>query len=233
MGSFLRYTHFLCDIHLVICDMDGLLLDTEILSEDSFRQASSMFDMAFNSDLFAALTGRSGSAHQQILIAYLPDEIDANSFDQLWKKIYYDNLAENVPVKLMAADFLRVIQQAAVPIAVATSTHTDKATEQLTRAGLMPFFDLIVGADQVSQAKPSPDIYKKVMATFNADAQQVMVLEDSNNGVWAGLTAGAKTVQIPDRLPPDPCFASCADYHKADSLADVIGALTVVTCETS
>ena len=68
------------------------------------------------------------------------------------------------------------------------------------------------------------------MTAFGVDSQNVLVLEDSNNGVRAGLAAGAKTVQIPDRLPPDPAFSASADYHKADSLAAVGRALKVVTC---
>ena len=90
--------------------------------------------------------------------------------------------------------------------------------------------DLITGGDQVSQAKPDPEIYQKVMTVFGVDSQQVLVLEDSNNGVRAGLAAGAKTVQIPDRLPPDPAFLDSPDYHKADSLAAVRSALSVETC---
>ncbi|MEC7191825.1 MAG: hypothetical protein VXW18_12035, partial [Pseudomonadota bacterium] len=50
MTSYLRYTHFLSDIHLVICDMDGLLLDTESLSENSFKRASSLFDLDFDTE---------------------------------------------------------------------------------------------------------------------------------------------------------------------------------------
>ena len=46
----------------------------------------------------------------------------------------------------------------------------------------------------------------------------------------AGLAAGAKTVKIPDRLPPDPIFYESANYHKTDSLAAVGRALKVVTC---
>ena len=132
----------------------------------------------------------------------------------------------------MAAEFLQNIQETGVPLAVATSSHTDKASDQLTRAGLALFLDLITGGDQVSEAKPSPEIYQRVMTAFAVDAQQVLVLEDSNNGVRAGLAAGAKTIQIPDRLPSDPAFSASADYHKATSLAAVISDLSVVTCET-
>ena len=230
MTSYLRYTHFLSDIHLVICDMDGLLLDTERLSEDSFRRASSLFDLDFDTELFAALTGLSGPAHRKILSAHLPDEVDVVAFERQWKQIYFDSLSEDVPVKPMAADFLKNIRQAAVPVAVATSSHTDKAIDQLNRAGLVPFLDLITGGDQVSQAKPNPEIYQRVITAFGVDSQQVLILEDSNNGVRAGLAAGANTIQIPDRLPPDPTFAASADYHKADSLAAVGRALKVVTC---
>ena len=92
--------------------MDGLLLDTERLSEDSFKQASSLFDLAFDTELFVALTGQSGQAHRQILANYLPGEIDAVAFDRLWKQIYHDSLSEDVPVKPMAEDFLQNIQQA-------------------------------------------------------------------------------------------------------------------------
>ena len=56
--------------------MDGLLLDTERLSEDSFRRARSLFDLDFDTELFAALTGLSGPAHRKILSTHLPDEVD-------------------------------------------------------------------------------------------------------------------------------------------------------------
>ena len=157
--------------------MDGLLLDTERLSEDSFRQASLLFDLSFDTELFSALTGQSGPAHRQILATHLPDEVDAINFDLHWKKIYHDSLSEVVPVKPMAAEFLQNIQETGVPLAVATSSHTDKASDQLTRAGLALFLDLITGGDQVSEAKPSPEIYQRVMTAFAVDAQQVLCLK--------------------------------------------------------
>ena len=51
----------------VICDMDGLLLDTERLSEQSFRACCEQFYLGFDAALFAELTGRAGPAHLRIL----------------------------------------------------------------------------------------------------------------------------------------------------------------------
>ena len=230
MADCLRYPHIPSDIHLVICDMDGLLLDTERLSEDSFRQTSTAFDVAFDERLFSALTGLSGSAHLPVLKAHLPGVIDAAAFDRHWKQIYHGSLAEHVPVMAGAAAFATCVSRAGLPFAVATSSRTDKATDQLSRAGLAPYFDLIIGGDQVEDAKPHPAIYHKVISSFGVEAAQVLVLEDSNNGVRAGLAAGANVVQIPDRLVPDPAFAGQPRYHRQDSLAAVRACLTVAAC---
>lgn len=229
MANHLVYPHFPSALRLVICDMDGLLLDTERLSEDSFRQTSTAFDLGFDDELFAALTGLSGPAHLPVLNAHLPGYIDAAAFDRAWKLTYHDSLAKDVPVMREAAAFVRFIHQAGVPLAVATSSRTDKATDQLTRVGLAAYFDVIIGGDQVKDAKPNPDIYHKVISSFQLSSDQVLVLEDSHNGVTAGLAAGAYVVQIPDRLPADPEFAHNPAYHTQPSLSYVQAHLTVAT----
>ena len=230
MATCFHYPHFSTALRLVICDMDGLLLDTERLSEDSFRQTSTAFRLSFDADLFAALTGLSGPAHLPVLAAHLPSQIDAAAFDKFWKQTYHNHLADEVPVIADAQAFVRFIHQAGVPVAVATSSRTDKAADQLSRAGLASYLDMIVGGDQVKQAKPHPEIYHKVISSFHLQADQVLVLEDSNNGVRAGLAAGANVVQIPDRLTPDPTFLDRACYHRQDSLSQLRSHLTVATC---
>ena len=210
--------------------MDGLLLDTERLSEDSFRQTSTAFKLSFDADLFAGLIGLSGPAHLPVLAAHLPRHIDAAAFDKYWKQTYHNHLAKDVPVMAEAQAFVSFIHQAGVPLAVATSSRTDKAADQLSRAGLASYFDLIIGGDQVQQAKPHPEIYHRVISSFHLPAERVLVLEDSNNGVRAGLAAGANVVQIPDRLTPDPAFQDRASYHRQASLSQLQAHLTVATC---
>ena len=233
MPAYFHHPRFSPALHLVICDMDGLLLDTERLSEDSFRQTSAAFHLDFDARLFAALTGLSGPAHLPVLDAHLPQQIEAAAFDKLWKQTYHNSLADEVPVKDEAVAFVSYISAMGVPVAVATSSRTDKAVDQLRRAGLASFLTLIIGGDQVSQAKPHPEIYHKVISCFELQPEQVLVLEDSNNGVRAGLAAGANVIQIPDRVPPDPAFANLPCYNRQDSLKQVQDHLSVATCELS
>ncbi len=84
--------------------MDGLLLDTERLSEQSFRACCEQFNLGFDAALFAELTGQSGPAHLRILNRYLPDI--AEEFDSRWKQIYHELLADGVPVKAGIPAFL-------------------------------------------------------------------------------------------------------------------------------
>ena len=50
----------------------------------------------------------------------------------------------------------------------------------------------------IEKGKPSPDIFLKTCELLEIDPQEVMVLEDSNNGIKAAYDAGCTPVLIPD-----------------------------------
>jgi len=200
----------------VICDMDGLLLDTEHLSELSFMECCKEFGQPFNASLFGELTGQSGSAHLRILTAFMPDI--AQHFDSRWKQIYHEMLADKVPVKAGIPEFLTKLQASDIMLAVATSSRTDKAKHYLKMAGIADFFCQISGSDLVAHAKPAPDIYLLTLAELQLAASSSMILEDSNNGVTAGLASGIRTIQVPDRQLPFQHFADNPLYFLAETL---------------
>jgi len=201
----------------VIFDMDGLLLDTERLSEKSFRACCEQFNLGFDTALFAELTGQSGPAHLRILNRYLPDI--AEEFDSRWKQIYHELLADGVPVKAGIPAFLEKIKAAHIRLAVATSSRTDKAHRYLDMAGLASYFSHILGSDLVTHAKPAPDIYLLAVELLAVSATSCMVLEDSNNGVAAALASQIRTIHLPDTQIPAKAFAENPQYLHADTLA--------------
>ena len=58
-------------------------------------------------------------------------------------------------------------------------------------------FSHIITGDEVSAAKPSPEIYKVASEKFNSHDPRCLVFEDAPNGVTAGIEAGMQVVMVP------------------------------------
>jgi putative hydrolase of the HAD superfamily len=65
---------------------------------------------------------------------------------------------------------------------------------------LLKHFEQIITGDVVAKGrtKPHPDIYLKALSALQLEADQVLVLEDSPNGIRAAHTAGLRVVGVPN-----------------------------------
>jgi len=89
-----------------------------------------------------------------------------------------------------------------IPLGLATSSARDTALTYLGRAGLLDYFDILVGGDEIEVSKPAPDIYLEAVRRLGAEPATALAFEDSDNGVKAAHAAGLRVVQIPDLAPP-------------------------------
>lgn len=187
---------------VVLSDMDGLLLDTEKLSKQSFEQMVMSHGLKNGDEIFPQLIGRNKAAHQQVFDRHLPPAINRQSFADDWMACYLDLLADHVPVKDGALPLMTRMKAHDIPFVVVTSSATAKAEMLLERAGLSGLIHSIIGGDQVDEGKPAPDIYLKAAGMFDHSISSMLALEDSNNGILAAYHSGAVAVQIPDLAPP-------------------------------
>ena len=101
-----------------------------------------------------------------------------------------------------AADFIRSAVAAAVPIAIASGALTHEIEEVLDRAGLLPLFPVIVGADQTEHSKPHPEPYRAAFARLRAHSgrdlmtQHTVAIEDSRWGLASARDAGLRCVAV-------------------------------------
>ena len=192
----------------VLLDMDGLLLDTEKVAQRAFFLSCERVDFSCHIDDYAQLTGHGSVLRDKLLANILPKDIDMKAFNHHWWESFHHILSEEVPVKKGAMEFLEYVYSQDIKIAVATSSFTESAEMLLSRAKLRPFIGLIVGGDQVKNAKPAPDIYLKAASSVNVPAQNCMAFEDSDVGTMAAHAAGVPVVQIPDiNEPTQECIA--------------------------
>lgn len=60
----------------------------------------------------------------------------------------------------------------------------------LERIGLTDYFPCRISGDEVTAGKPAPDIFLEAARRIDVPAENCAVIEDSRNGVQAGLDAG-------------------------------------------
>ncbi|MFA0698753.1 HAD family hydrolase, partial [Vibrio sp. 10N.222.49.C9] len=94
------------------------------------------------------------------------------------------------------------IKQRGLKMAIVTSSHLPEVQHNFRDSEYLADYDLVITAENVARGKPNPDCYQMAYQKLGLEAEQCLVLEDSNNGVQAGLDAGCHVAMIPDLLPP-------------------------------
>ena len=85
---------------------------------------------------------------------------------------------------------------------VASSSIKSVVSLFLEKEQLTPYFDAIIGGDEVTRAKPSPEIYEKAWLKTQVPKEHTLVLEDSLNGIRASYDANIPVIMIPDLILP-------------------------------
>jgi beta-phosphoglucomutase-like phosphatase (HAD superfamily) len=67
---------------------------------------------------------------------------------------------------------------------------------------VLDHFDFILTCDDVTLGKPHPEVYQKAAARLNLRPDDMLVLEDSPNGLRAAKGAGARCAVVPHHLVP-------------------------------
>lgn len=198
----------------IICDMDGLLLDTERLGIEAFVQAAQNRGLAEKLDIRAAFlkcVGYRLPESDEIITREFSAFTDVPELLRDWAEVLAPMMQGPIPTKPGAAELFAHVQALGLPIAVATSTRTDTAKAHLAQAGLLAFVTLVIGGDQVTHGKPDPETYLLAARRLGVDITRTAAFEDSDIGTLAAVRSGARTVQIPDLK--DPCTKTRALGH--------------------
>lgn len=206
-----------------IFDMDGLLLDTERLYQESWVEMARAFGQTPDPAFPAAVSGTSGEGMREVIRRYYP-AVDPCAF-QAGCIARVDGILDEQgpPVKPGAGELLEYLSTRGVKLAVASSSGRERILSNLRAARLDHFFDAVVSGQQVERGKPEPDIFLLAAREIGCPPEDCYVFEDSVNGVRAGMAAGCVTVMVPDLVPPPeglPVSAVCESLWDAKVLME-------------
>ncbi len=83
-------------------------------------------------------------------------------------------------------------------LALASNSLRHSIETMLGKAGLLTYFDVILSNQDVTEPKPSPEIYCKTMDLLNIAADECLILEDSAYGIRAAYASGAHVMVVRD-----------------------------------
>lgn len=185
-----------------IFDMDGLLLDTERLYQESWVEMARAFGQTPDPAFPAAVSGTSGEGMREVIRRFYP-AVDPYAF-QAGCIARVDGILDEQgpPVKPGAGELLEYLGAQGVKLAVASSSGRERILSNLRAARLDHFFNAVVSGQQVERGKPEPDIFLFAAREIGCPPEDCYVFEDSVNGVRAGMAAGCVTVMVPDLAAP-------------------------------
>lgn len=184
-----------------IFDMDGTLVDNVPFHMQSWLTLLAELGAPVEADEFARrMLGKTNEETlREIIGAHLTDaqivEYAARK-EALYRELYRPHLR---PVAGLD-DFLRAAQRRAVPMAVATSAPRTNIDFVLGGLGLGPYFQAVVGAEQVARGKPHPDLFLAAAERLGAPPGRCLVFEDARMGLEAARRAGMKAVAVATTL---------------------------------
>ena len=107
-------------------------------------------------------------------------------------------LGTNVPGVWALWDFVGkyLLKHSAKLDAAYASNNINEALDVLKSLDLEQYLDEVLTREDVEKAKPGPEIYLLAAQKLGVQPQDCLVLEDSPNGVRAGVAAGMNVIEV-------------------------------------
>ena len=185
--------------HGAIFDMDGTLLDTERLYQNTWVELAKEFGQTPEPAFPRAVCGSSGEHMLEIIRTYYPD-VDAQQFmDSCYARVA-QAVETSIPKKPGMEEILSYLRGHGVKLAVASSNAHTQIEKNLRLAGVLDYFDAVVGGDEVENSKPAPDIFLLAAKRLGAQIEDCVVFEDVPHAVATAKDAGFYVVGVYDSI---------------------------------
>nr|CAI5841428.1 unnamed protein product [Callosobruchus analis] len=191
----------------VIFDMDGVLLDTEVIYKSVIANIAKRYGKVYTPNIIAKVIGTPERESSRIAVTEMKLPMSVDDFQKEFNKSSHDQF-HNLPLLPGAEKLINHLKYIRIPMAVATSSHWEsyelkaRPHKELFKA----FSHVVCGGDdpEVKHGKPSPDIFLVCASRFRdkPKPEKCLVFEDSPNGVKAAVAAKMQAVMIPDELVP-------------------------------
>lgn len=189
-------------VEAVIFDMDGLMFDTEVLYYEANKTIAKRINLTYTWEFHEKYIGISDAEFHKAIYSTFETEAAETLINESGQALLEHVEVNGLRKKKGLIELLDYLESNSIKKIVASSSIKSLVSLFLEKEKLTHYFDAIIGGDEVSRAKPSPEIYEKAWVKANVAKEKTLVLEDSINGIRASYDAHIPVIMVPDLISP-------------------------------
>lgn len=195
----------------VVFDMDGVILDSERLSHEAWRELAKEKKLPDIEELYCAAMGKSVDE----IAALFREAFGYDGYPEFRGRVLAWNREHSpggiVPLRRGAGELLRFLKENGVRIGLASATEKDILTRELSDTGVLHLFDTVMAGDMVAHCKPDPELFLRACEGLDVDPAEAYGVEDGYGGILAIRAAGMRAILAEDQYHPTPEIAALCE----------------------
>ncbi len=178
----------------VIFDLDGTLIDTFDLHYRFWAMAIRKAGKELSKSQFIENYGKS---HDDLVKDVIPniDENEIKNISDYEKKLIIEN-KEQIKLFPEVKEVMKYLENNNIKCCIASSNPSIVSKKILEKTGIIDYFKVISGAEEVTRGKPHPDLVVLTLKKANIQASNSLMVGDTAHDILAGKAAGLETVLI-------------------------------------
>jgi len=185
-----------------IFDLDGVIVDTAKYHFLAWRKLANSMGFDFTHEQNEQLKGVSRVKSLEKILAWGNKSVSEDEFNKLMVQKNEDYLTyiekmdaqEILPDVGKTLDFLKEKEQH-----IALGSASKNARMILEKVNLLEKFDVLVDGNDVTNAKPNPEVFLNAAKQLQANPKDCIVFEDAVAGIQAANNAGMVSIGIGDK----------------------------------
>lgn len=185
--------------HGAIFDLDGVLVDTAKYHYLAWKQLADQLMISFTEEDNERLKGVSRDKSLEILLSlgvkrYSESERQRFMDQKNQEYVRYISKMNETEILPGVVDLLNELKSQNIKIALGSASKNAEMILKNTK--LMNYFDAIVDGNDVSKAKPDPEVFLLGASRIEIPADKCIVFEDAKAGIEAAKKAGMLAIGV-------------------------------------
>jgi phosphoglycolate phosphatase len=183
-------------VKLIILDFDGTLADTRELIVKTMQQTLEALGLESRTDEQCA--SMIGLPLKQAFTDLLPisDEMGGQCVETYRRIFNENNAVYKIPTFPNVLETLHQLHKQGYTLTIASSRSNRSLREFVNDMDLNDVIPYVLGAEDVTRAKPHPDPVLQTLETFGCKAEDALVVGDTWYDIEMGKRAGVKTCGV-------------------------------------